>query len=83
MRHGGVYLITGGLGSLGLVFARELARQAPITLVLTGRRSLDAVARTAFRELEQAGAQVRHVRADIGVATGPPRRFGRQGLPVR
>lgn len=37
-RPSGVYLITGGMGGLGLIFAEELARCAPgATLILTGR----------------------------------------------
>jgi len=39
LREGGVYLITGGLGEIGLVLAEYLARQAPAKLVLTGRSS--------------------------------------------
>ena len=37
LREGGVYLITGGLGGIGLVLAGELARSAHARLVLTGR----------------------------------------------
>jgi NAD(P)-dependent dehydrogenase (short-subunit alcohol dehydrogenase family) len=40
LRHGGVYLITGGLGGLGLEFAEYLARTAQAKLVLTGRSAL-------------------------------------------
>lgn len=36
----GVYLITGGLGGLGLVVARELAEHARASLVLVGRSAL-------------------------------------------
>ncbi|MBN8742669.1 MAG: KR domain-containing protein, partial [Xanthomonadaceae bacterium] len=39
-REGGTYLITGGLGGLGLVFARELAQRWRARLVLTGRQGL-------------------------------------------
>src|SRR5205085_397764 len=38
LREGGVYLITGGLGGVGMVLAEELARSARAKLVLTGRR---------------------------------------------
>jgi acyl transferase domain-containing protein/thioesterase domain-containing protein len=34
---GGVYLITGGLGALGLVVAQEIAEKAHARLILTGR----------------------------------------------
>ncbi|HEX4954550.1 MAG TPA: amino acid adenylation domain-containing protein [Thermoanaerobaculia bacterium] len=39
-REGGVYLLTGGLGQLGLVLARHLASQARAKLALVSRRSL-------------------------------------------
>ncbi|MBY8885300.1 KR domain-containing protein [Streptomyces sp. PTM05] len=39
-RDGGVYLITGGLGGIGLGLARELAAQHQAKLVLFGRRGL-------------------------------------------
>ncbi|HEY0603975.1 MAG TPA: SDR family oxidoreductase [Herpetosiphonaceae bacterium] len=37
LRHGGVYLITGGLGHLGLLIAEHLARTVQAKVVLTGR----------------------------------------------
>ncbi len=42
LREGGVYLITGGFGGLGRVFAREIAEKTKGTLVLTGRTPLPA-----------------------------------------
>jgi len=43
VKDGGVYLITGGLGALGLDFAELLARQARVRLALVGRSGLSAV----------------------------------------
>lgn len=43
-KEGGVYLITGGLGGLGLVFAEQLARDFRARLVLTGRNGLPPAA---------------------------------------
>jgi len=40
VRRGGVYLITGGLGGIGLVTAEHLARTAKAKLVLIGRSAL-------------------------------------------
>jgi acyl transferase domain-containing protein/acyl-CoA synthetase (AMP-forming)/AMP-acid ligase II/acyl carrier protein len=40
LRKNGVYLITGGLGGIGFVLAKELARQVEAKLVLIGRTSL-------------------------------------------
>ncbi|HAG84630.1 MAG TPA: beta-ketoacyl synthase, partial [Cyanobacteria bacterium UBA12227] len=37
LRHGGVYLITGGLGGIGLVMAEHLARTVQAKLILIGR----------------------------------------------
>jgi acyl transferase domain-containing protein len=42
--EGGTYLVTGGLGGLGLVVARELVEQARVNLVLIGRSGLPEVA---------------------------------------
>ncbi|WP_429848144.1 SDR family oxidoreductase [Brevibacillus panacihumi] len=43
LRQGGVYLITGGLGRLGMLFADYLAQQVQAKLVLTGRTILSAL----------------------------------------
>lgn len=40
MRRRGAYLITGGLGNMGLAVAKELARAVRAKLVLVGRSSL-------------------------------------------
>jgi acyl transferase domain-containing protein/acyl carrier protein len=40
LREGGAYLVTGGLGGIGLALAEELARSVRARLVLTGRSGL-------------------------------------------
>lgn len=42
VRQGGTYLITGGLGGLGLTFADHLARSAHAKLILVGRSAFPA-----------------------------------------
>ena len=42
IRQEGVYLITGGLGDIGLVLAEYLAQTARVKLILTGRSGLPA-----------------------------------------
>ncbi|HWP42126.1 MAG TPA: SDR family NAD(P)-dependent oxidoreductase, partial [Blastocatellia bacterium] len=42
LREGGVYLITGGLGKIGLILARHLAKTVKARLILTGRTPLPA-----------------------------------------
>ncbi len=37
IRPGGVYVITGGLGNIGLLLAESMAEVAPVKLILTGR----------------------------------------------
>ncbi|MFL6262221.1 MAG: SDR family NAD(P)-dependent oxidoreductase [Thermoanaerobaculia bacterium] len=68
-RERGVYLITGGLGGLGLVLAEELARSFRARLVLTGRGGLptDPADRRvqSVRRLEALGAEVLVLAADV------------------
>jgi|GEM_PF-106828 len=63
MRKGGVYLVTGGLGGLGLVLARHLATAYEAKLVLVGRKA-DPRAE-AVRELEALGASVLVAAGDV------------------
>lgn len=59
------YLITGGLGGLGLQVAQWLVEQGAGNLVLTGRRGPAAEAREVIEQLEAAGAKVLVVGADV------------------
>ncbi|RUL78905.1 non-ribosomal peptide synthetase [Dyella choica] len=65
----GVYLITGGAGGLGLIFAREIARQAKgATLILAARSPASEAVQADIRAIEQAGAFVRYRQVDVGDA---------------
>jgi NAD(P)-dependent dehydrogenase (short-subunit alcohol dehydrogenase family)/acyl carrier protein len=102
LRDRGVYLITGGLGGIGLTLAGYLARTVQARLVLVARSALpprdgwdDALAATdtsadvvrrihAVREIEDAGAEVLTLQADVTDRDGLQRclaaaraRFGR------
>jgi acyl transferase domain-containing protein len=62
----GTYLITGGLGSLGLMVARSLVERGARHLVLLGRSEPSERARAALAELTAAGAAVRTAAVDVG-----------------
>ncbi|HVI92863.1 MAG TPA: SDR family NAD(P)-dependent oxidoreductase, partial [Anaeromyxobacter sp.] len=66
LRQGGVHLITGGLGGLGQIFAEHLARTLRAKLVLVGRSALRDADAAGIAALERLGAEVLHVRADVG-----------------
>ena len=63
----GSYLITGGLGALGLQLAKWLADKGAKHLVLTGRRKPSQTAQQTITQLEQAGVQVSVLLGDIAV----------------
>ncbi|WP_158755175.1 non-ribosomal peptide synthetase [Dyella sp. S184] len=63
----GVYLITGGAGGLGLIFARDMARQARgITLILSGRSPQTGAIKASLAELKALGARVQYRQLDVG-----------------
>ncbi len=59
------YLITGGLGGLGLEVAGYLVQQGARRLVLASRRPADEEARRRIQDLESRGAEVRVVSLDV------------------
>jgi len=65
VRRDATYLVTGGLGALGLASARWLVDQGARHVVLAGRSAPDADAVRSVGEMEAAGAEVRVVTADV------------------
>ncbi len=65
VRGDGSYLITGGLGALGLGAARWLARSGAGRLVLMGRGRPTPAAQATIEEIEALGAEVTTVAADV------------------
>ncbi len=59
------YLITGGLGGLGLLMARWLVGQGVRHLALIGRRAPSAEAQQTIEELTEQGAQILTLSADV------------------
>ncbi|MEX3547626.1 MAG: SDR family NAD(P)-dependent oxidoreductase [Burkholderia sp.] len=65
-RQNGVYLLSGGAGELGLLFAEEIARRASgATLVLTGRSALSDERRARLDVLREQGAQYCYEQVDV------------------
>ncbi|MBE9080311.1 SDR family NAD(P)-dependent oxidoreductase, partial [Romeria aff. gracilis LEGE 07310] len=65
----GTYLVTGGLGALGLQVAQWLAQQGVQQLLLIGRNSPTSVAKSVIEQIEQAGTPVAVAQADVSNRT--------------
>lgn len=84
-KHNGVYLITGGAGGLGMIFAGEIVKQVTkATLILAGRTELDVKRLKQLDALRRQGATVEYTvmnAADVGavetVINDIKNRFGR------
>jgi len=63
----GSYLITGGLGALGLYTAEWLVEKGAKNIVLTGRRPPSEKAQGSIQKLEQIGCQVKVLLGDITI----------------
>ncbi len=72
-REGGRYLVTGGLGGLGLIVAAHLARSHRARVVLAGRREASAESAAAVARIEAAGGRAIYVAADVSEAAGAAR----------
>ncbi|MGY6653504.1 SDR family NAD(P)-dependent oxidoreductase [Amycolatopsis sp. TRM77291] len=82
----GAYVITGGLGGLGLVAADWLAARGATRLVLSGRRGASPAVEPLLADLREQGADVRVVTGDIaepGTAEALVAAATEGGLPLR
>ncbi|WP_370880921.1 SDR family NAD(P)-dependent oxidoreductase [Paenibacillus brasilensis] len=62
----GIYLVTGGAGGLGLIFAKEIANKVKNpTLILTGRSLLGAIKQAKLDELKALDARVEYRQLDV------------------
>ncbi|MFY0568047.1 SDR family NAD(P)-dependent oxidoreductase [Archangium lansingense] len=70
LRADGTYLVTGGLGGLGLSVAKWMAEQGAGHVVLVGRdTALSPEQQAAVAAIEASGARVRVARADVSDRT--------------
>jgi thioester reductase-like protein len=65
LRSDGTYLITGGLGALGLKVAQWMVERGAKQLVLTGRRGASSETQETISQLKQTGAKVLVAQADV------------------
>jgi acyl transferase domain-containing protein/acyl carrier protein len=68
VRADGCYLISGGLGALGLEVGRWLASRGAGALMLIGRSAPSAATRSVLLEIEQAGTRVLTASCDVADA---------------
>jgi polyketide synthase PksM len=65
IKHGGVYVISGGAGGLGAVFSLHLAATYNATILWLGRSVKTAATEAKIAEIEQAGGRCEYFSADI------------------
>ncbi len=80
----GTYLITGGLGGLGLLVAQWLVDKDGKHLVLVSRRPANEAAQKQINAIAQAGVEVTVIQADVADYEAMSRVFShiRQSLPT-
>ena len=76
IRGDATYVITGGLGALGIAFARSLVDQGARHIALIGRSAPSAPTAGAIDELRSKGAHVSVVAADVADANKLAHAFG-------
>ncbi|MBM7846684.1 beta-ketoacyl reductase, partial [Herpetosiphon giganteus] len=65
IREHASYLITGGLGGIGLETARRLAAEGAQSIILVGRRTPQASSQRIIDQLRATGTQITTIAADI------------------
>lgn len=65
IRKNGVYLITGGTGGLGFVFAEYLYHTYKANLILIGRSELNKEKTEKLGQLQKEGCKIEYIRGDI------------------
>jgi len=80
----GTYLITGGLGALGLQMAQHLVAEGARYLLLSGRRGITTEEQqVAVEQLAQQGTNVKVVQADVALTEDVARLLAQAEKPLR
>lgn len=61
----GVYVITGGIGKIGMAFAKYLAENYGVSIVVTGRKQLTQERFEEIEHLNAEGLDIRYVQSDV------------------
>ncbi|QHI36099.1 Polyketide synthase PksL [Kordia antarctica] len=66
IKENGVYLITGGFGGLGILFANEiLAQTNKVNIILTGRSELTQDKKDRLEKMSKKDAKVSYIQLDV------------------
>jgi len=71
LREGGVYVITGGMGGIGLMLGEYITRRAKGKVVLVGRRRMGEMGeegeekRRKVEEMKRAGGEIEEIKGDV------------------
>lgn len=65
LKSGGTYLVTGGLGGLGYLFAKHMAKHYAANLILTGRSPFNDEKQKKIKELKDLGGEAMYAEADV------------------
>ncbi len=69
IKQNGTYLIAGGAGGLGYIFARHLAKNYGVQLILIGRSKINDTIETKLEQLRQLGGDGKYYSVDISNET--------------
>jgi acyl transferase domain-containing protein/acyl carrier protein len=70
LKDDGVYLITGGAGAIGMIFAEYIAEKVKAKIILSGRSDLNQPKQERIKQLQKPGVEVAYVKADVGNRRG-------------
>ncbi|WP_340201871.1 SDR family NAD(P)-dependent oxidoreductase [Ascidiimonas sp. W6] len=64
-KENGVYLITGGAGSLGLIMTEYISKETNANIIVTGRSALEGKKLQNIEALKSKGAKITYIQSDI------------------
>lgn len=65
IKENGVYIISGGAGGLGSIFAQEFAGNCPVKLILLGSSEMNENKRNLIKELKEQGSEAVYIKTDL------------------